>query len=77
MILHALGNYMTVDARANLACLFIHKCLCIGMPFVYRYRISGEISVGSVTPEQVTIAPLLQFLLVCPWMQIGDINVSI
>ena len=77
MILHALGNYMTVDARANLACLFIHKCLCIGKQFVYRYTISGEISVGSVTPEQITIAPLLQFLLVGPWMQIGDINVSI
>ena len=27
-------NYMTVDARANLACLFVHKCLCIGIQFV-------------------------------------------
>ena len=32
-------NYMTVVARANLACLFIHKCLCIGIHFMYRYTI--------------------------------------
>ena len=31
--------------------------------------------VGSVTPEQLTIAPLLQFLLVGPRMQVGDIYI--